>query len=284
MLALTVVSNFGVAPQQLHDVDIRTTVSDLKARVSGMAGLTPASITLYRGAQYLAGSKTLHDAGVQDGAVLSMKLHVSKEARAKDRVKRLGGNARSTKHDIRSAATAVIAANHEEHNETRSLITPLVDDVAVVKDLLLGKERRPSPGRTDKERLKELRIQKRCMDNEISDLREREGDRLSESKRAAANELRSVAEVADGAVQIAGGDISTREEVATASVSLTKNYKAQKAVLAALDKQFRKSENPPKRKVEVKCAGAPKKARQSTLSLDASGLNLGEPAAASSGP
>jgi hypothetical protein len=118
------------------------------------------------------------------------------------------------------------------------------------------------------------------MDNEISDLRERESTRLSEAKRAAATNLLSVAEVADGAVQLAVGDVSTREEVAIATATLTEKYKAQKATLAALDKQYRKKDTP-KRKNVAKSAAAPKKARRSTHPEASGSTHLEEPADAS---
>lgn len=277
MIGLTVGSNFGAATQQ-HEVDIQMTVNCFKSQVAETAGLDVKGISLYCGARYMVGSKTLLDNEVQDGAVLTMKQYTSRDDRAKERVIRLGGYARSTKHDIRSAKNAVIGANLQEHKDTRSLIAPLAADVTAVKDLLLGTERPKTPGRSDKERLKELRIQKRCMDNEISDLRERESTRLSETKRAAANHLLTVAEVADGAVQLAVGDVSTREEVAIATGKLTENYKAQKATLAALDKQYRKKDTPKRKNV---AKSAPKKARRSTHPEASGSTHLEEPDAAS---
>ncbi len=103
---------------------------------------------------------------------------------------------------------------------------------------------------------------------------------MADAKRTAAIHLLTVAEVADGAVQLAVGDVSTREEVAIATSKLTENYKAQKATLAALDKQYRKKDTP-KRKNVSKSAAAPKKARRSTHPEASGSTHLEEPADAS---
>jgi len=56
-------------------------------------------------------------------------------------------------------------------------------DIKDVHDVLRGKETGPQEGQTDKERLKEIRLVKRTLDNEVSDIKERESERLAKFRK-----------------------------------------------------------------------------------------------------
>ena len=77
------------------------------------------------------------------------------------------------------------------------------------------------PGQTDAQRLKQLRLAKRTMDNEIQDLVERETDR-----KATKNGTLSLAEAANGFVAVQCGDLTVEQldEKGIGGQSCPQNY------------------------------------------------------------
>ena len=224
-----------------------STVKELKSKVAEETSTPADSLSLYRGKTYLAVVKTLGDAGVVDGDMLYARPVPTAKHRAECRVNRLGvrpkfgGAARSIKHDIQ-------AARENGDDVAMGVKEEILDEVAVVgrtanatHDLLMGKPVPPTEGQTDSARMKQIRLQKRAMDNELCDLREREGNRLSKRKVDASRAVVAEAEVAEGAVQLVL-DVATRNELDTKKQELADNYKAQKKLLAARERQFRAAE------------------------------------------
>ena len=215
MLQLTVKTLSGEV-QSFGGVDETSTVSVFSAVVATATGSPVGDFRLYRGATYLGKAKTLKAAGVVDDDHLTMSTRQDNQHRAQVRVDGLGGDARSSKYDFISAANEdVIDALAENNTDTK-----------VVKDILMGREVPRAAGQSAKDRIKQLRLRKRLDDNEIGDLREEEGKRIIAEKHLAATRLIQVAEHADGAVQIAAGDLDTAEDVENKKVELAQQYKA----------------------------------------------------------
>ena len=74
---------------------------------------------------------------------------------------------------VNAHTTAVV---HESEERVRR-------DIKDVNDVLSGKETGPQEGQTDKERLKQVRLQKRALDNEVGDIKERESERLAKIRK-----------------------------------------------------------------------------------------------------
>jgi len=74
---------------------------------------------------------------------------------------------------VNAHTTAVVHASEER----------LSRDIKEVHDVLRGKETGLQDGQTDKERLKQIRLLKRTLDNEVSDIKERESGRLAKIRK-----------------------------------------------------------------------------------------------------
>jgi hypothetical protein len=275
MLQLTVKSLTG-EEQQFIDVDETSTVSAFNSVVATSTGSPVENFRMYRGATYLAMSKTLKDVGVVDGAKLSMHKRQDKQSRAEVRVNKIGtrpkfgGAACSSKYDVRAAKEDVIDAVAGVEQK----VDATAADTKVIKNVLMGKEVPRHADQSGKERLKQLRTTKRIIDNEIGDLREEEGNRLAAAKRAAANALLDSAVVAEGAVQFVAGDISTCEDVKNKKAELVQQHKACQKVLDARAKELRVAEQ--KALKNTKPVNSPKPSRKRKSNA------IGEPASASS--
>jgi len=219
------------------DVNGDGTVKELKSSVAEKTSTPADSFALYRGKTYLAVVKALGEAGVVDGDLLYARPCAAPKHRAETRINRLGvrpkrgGAACSIRHDVRAAKEDVI------------------DEVAVVghtaracHDILTGVPVPRTPGQTDGARMKQLRLQKRAADNELCDLREREGNRLSKRRVDASLAVVAEAGVAQGAVQLVL-DVATREELDIKKQELADYCKARKKMITAREKQFRAAEH-----------------------------------------
>ena len=74
---------------------------------------------------------------------------------------------------VNAHTTAVVRASEER----------LSRDIKEVHDVLRGKETGRQEDQTDKERLKQIRLQKRALDNEVGDIKERESERLAKFRK-----------------------------------------------------------------------------------------------------
>ena len=63
----------------------------------------------------------------------------------------------------------------------RGTTQAILEDTKFLRNVFEGGEQPRKDGQSDKERIKQLRVQKRIIDNEIGDLREREGKRSARS-------------------------------------------------------------------------------------------------------
>ena len=157
-------------------VDGKDTVGDLKARVAEKTSTAVDSFALYRckPTTYLAVVKTLGDAGIVDGDQLYARPRDGLKQRAVSRIRRVGvrpkrgGVARSVKYDIRVATEDVIDEVAADGKKTRVKVDACLT-------ILKGGEVPRTPGQTDKERMKQIRSSKQSMNNELLDIREREG-------------------------------------------------------------------------------------------------------------
>ena len=273
MLQLTVKTLTG-KEEPFVDIDETSTVSVFSLVVATSTGIE--DFRMYRGKMYLAMGKTLKDAGVVDGDMLVMHKRQDKEARAKLRINKLGvrpkrgGVARSSKYDVRAAKEDVIdaVAGVEQKVDATAV------DIKQVKSILMGGTTPRPADQSGKERLKQLRTTKRIIDNEISDIREDEGNRLAAGKRTAATQLHQLAEVADGAVQLVAGNISTREDVVNKRLELSQQFKASQKLLTARNRQLQAAEQQALKNTKPVNSPKPSRKRKSKA--------IGEPASASS--
>jgi hypothetical protein len=131
--------------------------------------------------------------------------------------------------------------------------TAIKDDTTAIRNALDGEEIPRKQGQTDKNRLKQLRLQKRGIDNEISDLREREQKRISNEKHESIEKVQQAAEIAQGNVQL----VEIQDEA-----TLTQQYQAQKKVI----KEKKKNEKAAERKANPKAKGKGKGKNKSKAS------------------
>jgi len=255
MLQLTVKTLTG-EEQQFIDIDETSTVSAFNAVVATRTGSPVEAFRMYRGVTYLAKGKTFQDVGVADGTKLTMQKRQDNKQRAQIRINALGvrpkfgGVARSIKYDIRAGTEDVI-------NDMRAGTEDVLDGIAgvdqkqaemaaeikLIKNVMMGEATPRHAGQSDKERMKHLRSLKHFANNELVDIRENEDNRQAAGKRTAANQLREMAEIADGCVQLAVGEgVSSRADVVAKKAQLTQDYKLSLKLLAARDKQFVKNE------------------------------------------
>ena len=223
------------------EVDGTRTVQQLKDLYATVDTSMSKNFSLYLDSKYLPVVKTLVDAGITDGGILEAKprAHDPKQ-RSEARINKMGtrpkrgGVARSIKYDIRASKEDVLDAVAAEGVSTRRAI-------GACENVLMGEPVPRKPGQTDKARLKQLRTQKRVMDNEVSDLREKEGVRIAQAQQRNKRNLAVDAEVADGAVQLVL-EVDTREELVAKKQEWMDQQKAQRNLLAAREKQFRAEE------------------------------------------
>ena len=84
--------------------------------------------------------------------------------------------------------------------------------------------------------MKQLRMQKGCMNNEIVDLREAEGKRIAMAKQARLQSIHKDAEMADGGVEYVSNNMegATYEEKKATLIAI---YKADLRVLSEADRK-----------------------------------------------
>ena len=250
MMQLTVKTLTGVE-EQFIDVDETSTVGAFNAVVATRTEFAVEVFRMYRGGTYLPQCKTLKDAQVVDGTKLTMYCRQTNQCRAEARVNKLGvrptrgGAAHSIKHDILPRTfVAVNCARDQIRAGTEDVLDGLagVDqkqdemaaDIKAIKNVLMGEEVPRHAGQSDKARMKHIRNVKHFGNNELVDIREREDNRIAAGKRAASTQLRELAEVAEGSVTLAVGDM-TREQ-------LKLDYQNKLKAVAARDKLAAKRE------------------------------------------
>ena len=213
-----------------------TTVGELHAIVAEKTSMVVGNFALFDGRKYLPVSKTLAERQVVDGGRLNVQRRAGATQQAVERVNRLGvrpkqgGAARSIKHGIQVAKEDIIEEVISDGDATRVKVDACLT-------ILTGGEVPRTPGQTDKERMKQIRSSKQSMNNELLDIREREGARLAKVKTKASRKLVAAAEVADGAVQLVL-DVATHEELAAKKQEWAVQYKAQQKLLRVRAKQL----------------------------------------------
>ncbi len=229
------------------------TVGGLRAVVAATTEVSAQGFCMYKGKKYLADGLSLDAAGVTDGTYLSMSHRPSLKERAATRVTKLGNAARSTKHDIRVSKEDVIDAVTETHQETQNQLQGLAAMVSGVHAIMQGAEAPQDPTQPDRARLKQLRLQKRAMDNEISDLREREAERCCKVKRERAAETIGLTTAAEGQVQLAAETLLGNADIDAKRQELKEQHKAQLQVLNKRTAQLKAAD-----RAATRAATAPK--------------------------
>jgi hypothetical protein len=138
----------------------------------------------------------------------------------------------------------------------------VLGDTKAMRNILEGKEIGAKPGQTDKERLKELRMVKRQLDNEIGDVKERELKRMHIEKTGRSRDLVEAAATAEACCDfaVAGLQGGTAEEKkadwkkkqAAVQKALNAESKAERAAAKTASKPKAKA----KGKAQVKKEGA----------------------------
>ena len=95
------------------------------------------------------------------------------------------------------------------------------EDTKQILGCLRGKEAPVDPNQSDKDRLKEIRLIKRNLENEVGDIKEREAEPLSLVKKAHSEGVSQAAEMAEDSVQMAADNFALEG----------KNLPAQKALV-----------------------------------------------------
>ena len=124
------------------------------------------------------------------------------------------------KQHMTSETDRVMDAMTENHEEAMGASSEIKKDTDVVKGILTGKETDPQPDQSDAERLKQLRITMRAMQNEANDLKDREAVRKTNEKFKASTSLHEASTtaglVASGSADAMGVDpeASVHEQIA----------------------------------------------------------------------
>ena len=243
MMRLTVKTLAG----DVHPVDIdgSGTVQQLKAKLAEETSTPTDEFSMFRirGKKYLPVVETLVGAGIVDGDVLRMKRRADPKHRAVARINQIGvrpkrgGVARSIKYEIRAGTEDVLDGLAVVGQKQDVMVTGLAElaaDMKVVKNVLMGEAAPRQADQSDKARIQQIRNHKHFGNAELTGLRESEDIRKAAGKRAASTQLRELAEVADGSVSLAVGDM-TREQ-------LKQDYQNKLKLVAARDKLAAKNE------------------------------------------
>ena len=225
-----------------------TTVRELKAQ-EGLQGCQ------------LYFKKTLKDADTMEGIGAGETISVWKTAPAASlqaglRLKN-GQAKRSHNHaQLHAASTGVmVGAVMEEGQRVVGKVEEVKDDTVAIRAFFEGGEVPRKEGQTDKARMKELRLLKRKVDNEIGDLKECEQERLYKKRNDGIALVQQAVEVAQGSCALVAGDLMDK-------ATLTAQYKAQMKVLSENEKAARTAERQAlKRALEEQPGRAKAKAR-----------------------
>ena len=101
---------------------------------------------------------------------------------------RVDGNSMETK--TRVQLESVEENIHERHGQHDRKADELHDDIQDVLKLLRDKDSGPEEHQSDKDRLKQIRRLKRALDNESSEIKEREAERIAKKRKHVALKLR----------------------------------------------------------------------------------------------
>ena len=251
----------------MDSIRIEAKSTDTVASIKEQLGLPKAAFWL--GRQFLKNASTLEACGVQQGATIN----------ALQNNKVPGGFANRGQYQsamkLQSGKIKVASAHPELHNQTQSVVMAessqvqakvqeVKEDVKELKGLLRGEEAPRAEGQSDKERIKELRLRKRVMDNELADLKEREANRISSEKKARSNEVTQAAQIADGSVSIVvdqlglqGQSIAEQKadllrKQAAQRKAFNENAKNQRAEERSIGKALQKAKVAPKSKAKGK--------------------------------
>ncbi len=254
------VKPFTGAVVEFMDVDPAWTAAAFRAKIAETTGVPLEEFRLYKGKAYLADARKLSDAGVVNGTNLRMSTRTTPKGQAAARVAKLGGAARSTKHDIRAAKEDIVEVVVNQGNANAQAVAQLGADmrevvaevgarvdvaggnIARLANVLEGAPAERKPTQSDASRMQELRNRKRFCDAELTGLREREGLRIAQAKRSRSDAVATSAMVAAGHVQLATGDLRDLAEVTAKRQELAAQHKASRKVLSEREKQLRNEE------------------------------------------
>ena len=117
---------------EFMDVDPAWTAAAFRAKIAETTGVPLEEFRLYKGKAYLAEARKLSDAGVVNGTNLRMSTRTTPKGQAAARVAKLGGAARSTKHDIRAAKEDIVEAVANQGNANAQAVVQLGADMREV--------------------------------------------------------------------------------------------------------------------------------------------------------
>ena len=212
----------GLLRPGLSDVDFGGTVGSIRGLIAEKIGYPGFNLHLKLddGSQPILkrsmDTQILSTVGVKDGSTLRVANYTLCKAtrQAELRITR----------SVKSVGNKVDDVKVDTDNILGDTGTLMADTGQILCALRGG----PTPqreGQSAKDRLKEIRLAKRLLDNEAGDLRESEGKRLSTEKRQRNEAITASAEMADGAVAMAvdGGTLVEKKAA----------HKAQGKVIAA---------------------------------------------------
>ena len=166
-------------------IQIDAQPTDTIASIKEQLHLPKAAMWL--GRKFLKNGATLEECGVQGGATINAiqsntvpdSFSGRGQYQAAMRLKSDKIKASAAHPQLHQQTQSVVMAECAQVNET---VKEVGDKVDGVMGLLRGEDAPRVQGQCDKTRLKELRLRKRHIDNEISDLRESETKRLAKEQ------------------------------------------------------------------------------------------------------
>jgi hypothetical protein len=200
-------------------------------------------------------SSKMVDLGIKAGETINVfKTSLTPEKKAALRLK-AGEGKRSTAHghlNLHAQTQGVVVdAVMSEGQKVADKVDKVKDDTAAIRNFFEGGEVHRKEGQSDKARVKELRLLKRTVDNEIGDLKEREQKRIRQEKNDSIAAVQQAAEIAQGSVDIVVGDIMDKE-------TLKAQYKAQMTVITQHEKAARTAERQALQKAKGSAKGKAK--------------------------
>ena len=258
-MAVLTVNTPGGGVETFDDVDLDGTVKTFKTAVGARVGMASFQLHAYirTGTIFLKTSlldASLTEVGLRDGAELRLRPPGGAEkCQQAQRRLDLGTIRRAT--SLKRRFDKVSADVVEDGDKTRNAVAGVASDVVVLKadagsilGVMRGEAAPNRPGQTNKDRLKEIRLVKRVLDNEAGDLREKEGIRIATGKRQRNEETIAAAVVVDGNVAMAA-DAMPGQSLAEKEAA----HKAQGKVLTAA-KRVAKAEEKAVAKAAAKAA------------------------------
>ena len=135
---------------------------------------------------------------------LSEKARKEKQEKLDARAEWLKQNGRGT---YKAKLTKQLSSIKKDTAAIKTNTEAVLDDTKALRAIAEGEEVPRKPGQSDKARLKQIRLQKRLLDNEAGDLREREAKRIQVEKHDRLSSLQDAAETAEACSDIIMGKL-----------------------------------------------------------------------------